>query len=41
MKKCEMFGCLNNRSGMYQIAPGTIVWLCGWCKREMKKEQVR
>ncbi len=41
MKKCETFGCRDVAKQMYQIAPGTNVWLCDRCKREMEKEKVR
>ena len=40
MRKCEMFGCTNSGAQMYQIAPGTSVWLCGQCMKELKKERV-
>ena len=40
MKKCETFGCRNIANQMCQIAPGTNVWLCDKCKKEMEKEQV-
>ena len=41
MKKCETFGCRKMAKQMYQIAPGTNVWLCDQCRKEMDKEQVR
>ena len=41
MKKCETFGCREMAKQMYQIAPGTNVWLCDKCKKEMDEEQVR
>ncbi len=41
MKKCETFGCREVAKQMYQIAPGTNVWLCDQCKKEMDEEQVR
>ncbi len=41
MKKCETFGCREMAKQMYQIAPGTNVWLCDRCRKEMDKEQVR
>ena len=41
MKKCETFGCRDFAIQMYQLAPGTNVWLCGKCKKEMDGEQVR
>lgn len=31
IKKCEMFGCLNKGLRLFQIAPGTNVWLCYEC----------
>ena len=40
MKKCETFGCRDIAKQMYQIAPGTNVWLCGKCSKEMDKEEV-
>ncbi len=40
-KKCETFGCREMAKQMYQIAPGTNVWLCDKCKKEMDEEQVR
>ena len=40
MRKCEMFGCRNSGTQMYQIAPGTTVWLCGPCIKELKEEKV-
>ena len=41
MKKCETFGCRDIAKQMYQIAPGTNVWLCDKCKKEMDQEKVR
>ncbi len=41
VKKCETFGCREIAKQMYQIAPGTNVWLCDKCKKEMDKDQVR
>jgi len=38
MKKCETFGCSNQGKQMYQIAPGTNVWLCQRCIDEAKKQ---
>ena len=40
MKKCETFGCQDIAKQMYQIAPGTNVWLCDKCKKEMEQEKV-
>ena len=40
MKQCETFGCRDIAKQMYQIAPGTNVWLCDKCKKEIDKEQV-
>ena len=39
MRNCEMFGCKNVDAKMCQIAPGTTVWLCGRCLKELKKEK--
>ncbi len=41
IKKCETFGCRDIAKQMYQLAPGTNVWLCDKCKKEMDEEQVR
>ena len=41
IKKCETFGCRDVAKQMYQLAPGTNVWLCDKCKKEMDEEQVR
>ena len=41
IRKCETFGCLDTATQMCQIAPGTNVWLCDKCKKEMEMEQVR
>ena len=41
IKKCETFGCPDIAKQMYQIAPGTNVWLCGKCKKEMEREKVK
>ena len=41
VKKCETFGCREISKQMYQIAPGTNVWLCDQCRKGMDKEQVR
>ncbi|MFQ6026571.1 MAG: hypothetical protein ACE5Q6_03535 [Dehalococcoidia bacterium] len=38
MKKCETFGCVHQGIQMCQIAPGTNVWLCKQCLREMGKD---
>ena len=40
MKKCETFGCSNQGAQMYQIAPGTNVWLCKVCIQEAKQEDL-
>ncbi len=40
MKKCETFGCREIAKQMYQIAPGTNVWLCDKCRKEMDEEQL-
>ncbi len=40
MKKCENFGCRDIATQMYQIAPGTNVWLCDKCSKEMDQEYV-
>ncbi len=37
-KKCETFGCREIGKQMCQIAPGTNVWLCDKCKKEMGQE---
>jgi len=37
MTKCEVFACPNKGSRMYQMAPGTNVWLCDECKEDMEK----
>ena len=39
IRKCETFGCLNIGLQMYQVAPGTNVWLCAKCIKEMEKEK--
>jgi len=31
MKHCNVMGCPNVAVRMYQIAPGTNVWLCQKC----------
>jgi hypothetical protein len=36
MKKCKTVGCTNQGKQMFQIAPGTTVWLCNTCVEEMK-----
>ncbi len=41
IKKCETFGCRDIATQMCQIAPGTNVWLCEKCIKEMDKEKVR
>ena len=41
MKKCETFGCSNPGHQMYQIAPGTNVWLCKVCIQEAKQDEER
>ncbi len=41
VKKCETFGCRDIATQMCQIAPGTNVWLCEKCIKEMDKEKVR
>ncbi len=41
IKKCETFGCRDIAKQMCQIAPGTNVWLCDKCSKEMEEEQVR
>ena len=38
-KKCDTFGCQNTGVQMYQIAPGTSVWLCAKCIEIIKKEE--
>ncbi len=38
MRKCENFGCQDIAKQMYQIAPGTNVWLCDRCSKEMDKQ---
>ena len=40
IKKCEIFGCRDIATQMCQIAPGTNVWLCDKCSKEMDKERV-
>jgi ribosomal protein L37AE/L43A len=37
-KKCETFGCAKPGAQMYQIAPGTNIWLCQHCGRELRKD---
>ena len=41
MKNCETFGCRDIANQMWQIAPGTNVWLCDKCKKEMDREKVK
>ena len=41
MKKCDTFGGRDFAIQMYQLAPGTNVWLCDKCKKEMDEEQLR
>ena len=38
MKKCETFACPNLGTQMYQLAPGTNVWLCDDCVKQLKRE---
>jgi len=38
MKKCEVFACPNESDQMYKMAPGSIVWLCDECIKEMEFE---
>ena len=38
MKKCENFGCSTAGKQMYQIAPGTNVWLCSKCAKGLNRE---
>ncbi len=40
IRKCETFGCPNIGLQMYQVAPGTNVWLCVRCIQELEKEKV-
>ena len=39
MRKCEMFGCPKVGDKMHQIAPGTNVWLCRQCMKELREEK--
>ncbi len=39
MKKCENFGCSTAGKQMYQIAPGTNVWLCSKCGTELNNDK--
>ena len=36
-KKCESFGCTTAGVRMFQLAPGTNVWLCDKCIEDLKK----
>ena len=38
MKKCEVFACPNKSDRIYQIAPGSTVWLCDQCIKEMEAD---
>lgn len=38
-KKCETFGCPNIGLQMYQVAPGTNLWLCGRCIQQLEEEK--
>ena len=40
MKRCELFSCRNIGIQMHQIAPGTCVWLCGNCIKELEEDKV-
>jgi hypothetical protein len=40
IRKCEIFGCQDIATQMCQVAPGTNVWLCDKCSKEMDKERV-
>ncbi len=40
-KKCETLGCRDIAKQMCQIAPGTNVWLCDKCSKEMDEEKVK
>ncbi len=31
-RKCETFGCPNTAEKMFQLAPGTNIWLCRTCR---------
>ena len=37
-KKCETIGCRNPSTQMFQIAPGTNVWLCDKCKEQAEAD---
>ena len=39
IRKCEIFGCQDIATQMCQIAPGTSVWLCDKCSKEIEKER--
>jgi len=41
IKKCETFGFRDTDTQMCQIAPGSNVWLCDKCNKEMDEEKVR
>ena len=41
MKKCGVFACPNLSVQIYQVAPGTLVWLCDQCVKEMEIEVAR
>jgi len=38
LKKCEVFACPNLSVQIYQVAAGTLVWLCDECVKEMEIE---
>lgn len=41
MKKCEIFACPNRGVQLYQMGPGTNVWLCQRCIHAMEKQVER
>ena len=41
MKKCEVFACPNLSVQIYQVAPGTLVWLCDECVKEIEIEAAK
>ena len=40
IRKCETFGCRKIARQMYQLAPGTNIWLCDRCIEEFQSEKV-
>ena len=39
IRKCETFGCRKIARQMYQLAPGTNIWLCDRCIEELQSEK--